>query len=157
MDILLIQILKLTLSVLLGLFIGFERTQQNKPTGMRDVALVSLGATLFAIIGLQFSAPTNMDMTRLLYAPIIGIGFLGSGAILKTKNKTEGITSASVLWAMVAIGLLCGVGDYILALVASIFVYFVLKLKHISIIIKSKRKKKHGRNCNKKKRSSDRV
>jgi len=142
MELLLVQTGKLLLSVVLGLFVGFERDQQNKPTGMRDVALVSLGATLFAIIGLEFSEPMNMDMTRLLYAPIIGIGFLGSGAILKTKNKTEGITSAGVLWAMVAIGLLCGIANYILAIIASMFVYLVLKLKHISIIIKTNKRKK---------------
>ena len=141
MEILYIQLAKILLSVFLGLFIGFERDQQDKPTGMRDVALVTLGATLFAIIGLEFHDQMNMDMTRLLYAPIIGIGFMASGVILQSKTKTKGLTSAGVLWAMVAIGLLCGIGKYILAIISSIIIYLLLKLKYVTVKMKKKRKR----------------
>lgn len=141
MDILLVQLGKILLSVVLGLFIGFERFQQDKPAGIRDVALVTLGATLFALVGLEFHDQVNMDMTRLLYAPIVGIGFMASGVIIQSKKKTKGLTSAGVLWAVVAIGLLCGIGKYVLAIVASIMIYLILKLKHVTIKIK-----KRGRN-----------
>ena len=127
MEILYIQLIKIVLSILLGLFVGFERDQQDKPTGMRDIALVTLGATLFALVGLEFIDYSNMDMTRLLYAPIIGIGFLGSGVIIQSNKKTKELTSAGVLWAMVAIGLLCGIGKYILAMISAVSIYLLLK------------------------------
>ena len=141
MELLYLQLAKIALAVFLGLFIGFERDQQNKPAGMRDVSLVTLGATLFALIGLEIVGIENADMSRLLYAPIIGIGFMASGVILQNKTKTKGLTSAGVLWAMVAIGLLCGLGKYILAIVSSIIIYLLLKFKHVTIKIQKRKKK----------------
>ena len=146
MDILLIQLGKIVLSVILGLFIGFERFQQDKPAGIRDVALVTLGATLFALVGLEFQNQANADITRLLYAPIVGIGFMASGVIIQSKTKTKGLTSAGVLWAVVAIGLLCGIGKYILAIISSIIIYSILKLKHVTIKIKLQRTKRAKNN-----------
>jgi len=136
-----IQLIKIGLSVFLGLFIGFERAQQDKPTGLRDVAMVTLGATLFAIIGFEFHNEMNMDMTRLLYAPVIGIGFMASGVILQSKTKTKGLTSAGVLWVMVAVGLLCGIGKYILAIISSIVIYLLLKLKYVTVKIRKRKKR----------------
>jgi len=128
-------VLKILISIILGLFMGYERSQQNKPAGIRDVALVTLGATLFALIGLTFKESSNLDMTRLLYAPIIGIGFLGSGVILQDKNKVEGLTTAGVLWVSVATGLLIAIDKYILSIISALSVYIILKLKYITIKI----------------------
>jgi len=145
---LLTDLMKVGISIGLGLFMGYERSQQQKPAGIRDVALVTLGATLFAIIGLSFIEPKNMDMTRLLYAPIIGIGFLGSGVILQNKNKIEGLTTAGLLWISVATGLLVGIGNYALAIVSALAVFLILKLKHITIKIEGNNNetKKHRNN-----------
>ena len=47
---LLINIGKLVLSMFLGLFVGYEREAWKKPAGIRDVGIVTLGATIFTII-----------------------------------------------------------------------------------------------------------
>ena len=135
--------IKIILSLLLSALIGIEREKQDKPAGLRTVMLVCLGATLFALVGLQFSNVTNnprYDILRLLYAPIVGIGFLGGGVIMKRKKDIEGITTASTLWVMVAVGLLCGIGEYYLAVLSTLFTYLVLLLGHWEIKIKKKRK-----------------
>jgi len=135
--------IKIILSLLLSTLVGIEREKQDKPAGLRTVMLVCLGATLFALIGLQFSNVTNnprYDILRLLYAPIVGIGFLGGGVIMKRKKDIEGITTASTLWVMVAVGLLCGIGEYYLAVLSTLFTYLVLLLGHWEIKIKKKRK-----------------
>ena len=137
------QSIKIILSLLLSALIGIEREKQDKPAGLRTVMLVCLGATLFALVGLQFSNVTNnprYDILRLLYAPIVGIGFLGGGVIMKRKKDIEGITTASTLWVMVAVGLLCGIGEYYLAVLSTLFTYLVLLLGHWEIKIKKKRK-----------------
>jgi len=138
-----INSIKIILSLLLSALVGIEREKQDKPAGLRTVMLVCLGATLFALIGLQFSNVTNnprYDILRLLYAPIVGIGFLGGGVIMKRKKDIEGITTASTLWVMVAVGLLCGIGEYYLAVLSTLFTYLVLLLGHWEIKIKKKRK-----------------
>ena len=143
-------LLKISLSVFFGSAIGLEREQQNKPAGFRDVTLVCLGATLFAMIGLQFIDLKNLDMTRLLYGPIIGVGFLGSSCVLRTQYKLEGITTAAVLWCSVALGLLIGIGNYILAGIATIMIYLVLKFKRIKIELEKCHKKRKSKLSKKK-------
>ena len=133
------MISRLIISLILGLFIGWEREKNDKPCGLRTVALVSLGSTLFAIVGSLLLGDPSIDIARLFYAPIIGIGFLGGGVIMKRDKNIEGITTASVLWVMVAVGLLCGLGEYKLAIVATSLIYLILQLKQI------KRRKKRGK------------
>ena len=125
----LIPISKIALGLLLSSLIGLERETTDKPMGLRGIMLVTLGTVLFTIIALTLKDAPNLDMTRLLYAPIIGIGFLGSGVIIEKKGHAQGITTAAVLWAMVGIGLLTGLGMFNLAIVSTLAIYFILKLK----------------------------
>lgn len=132
----LIPITKIALAILLSSLIGIERETTDKPMGLRGIMLVTLGTTLFAVIAWTIIAPSNWDMARLLYAPIIGVGFLGSGVIIEKKGLAQGITTASLLWAMVAIGLLIGVGQFVLAIISTLAVYVILKIKILEDRIK---------------------
>ena len=143
---------KVGLALLLSILVGFEREQSKKPVGLRDIALVTLGATFFAIlalelakIGIQYPSHIRYDIGRIISYAVVGIGFLGSGVIMQNKNKLEGITTASTLWAMVGTGLFCGLGLYELALISGLCVYLILKSKHIRITIAKVRKKRKKR------------
>ena len=130
---------KIGLSVLLGLIVGWEREHNDKPCGLRSITLVCLGTTLFAIIGQLLFGDSSIDISRLYYAPIVGIGFLGGGIIMKRGKNIEGITTASTLFAVVGIGLLCGLGEYLLASISTAIIYGILLLKYVQIkIIKCK-------------------
>lgn len=132
----LIPLTKIGLALLLSSLVGIERETTDKPMGLRGIMLVTLGTTLFAIIALTFKDQFNLDMTRLLYAPIIGIGFLGSGIIIEKKGHAQGITTATVLFAMVGIGLLSGLAMYELAIISTLAIYLILKLKVLEERIK---------------------
>jgi len=147
MDILLTDILKIALSAILGLLVGYERDKHDKPAGMRDIALVTAGATIFTVIGLKLTNIPGADMTRLLHASILGIGFLGSGVIIQNKSHLEGITTACVLFIAVGLGLLCGLGEYTLAVFSSIMIYGILQLKWLKEIIYKRIAKKRGKNA----------
>ena len=150
MDILLVDIFKITLSAILGLLVGYERDKHGKPAGLRDISLVTAGATIFAIIGLKLIDIPGADITRLFHASILGIGFLGSGVIIQNKNHLEGITTACVLFVAVGLGLFCGLGDYILAIFSAIMIYAILQLKWLKEIIYNKINQKRGKNGKKK-------
>jgi len=60
---------------------------------------------------------------------------------MQTKHKLEGITTAGVLWSMVSVGLLCGIGLSILAMISTSFIYFILKIKYIRIKLEKRKKK----------------
>ena len=139
---------KIGLALLMSVLVGFEREQSKKPAGLRDIALVTIGATFFAILALELvtiAGNVRYDMGRIIAYTVVGIGFLGSGVIMQNKNKLEGITTASTLWAMVSTGLFCGLGLYELALISGLCVYIILKSKHIRITIAKTRKKRKKR------------
>jgi putative Mg2+ transporter-C (MgtC) family protein len=56
-----------------------------------------------------------------------GIGFLGAGLILHTRNRTVGITSAATVWVVASIGMACGAGLYLESLLSTIIVFISLK------------------------------
>lgn len=124
---------RIGLSLLLGTIIGLERETQDKPAGLRTTILVTLGATLFTIISIILrSIEGNYDLGRIIAYCIVGIGFLGAG-VIKGGKDGEGVTTASVLWVSVGVGILCGLGEYILAIISTIIIYLVLKLKYIKV------------------------
>ena len=67
----------------------------------------------------------NTDITRIGAQVVSGIGFLGAGSIIVTRNNhISGLTTAAGLWASACIGLAIGVGFYEGAIVGTIAVYF---------------------------------
>ena len=116
-------IYRLILGTIIGAIIGAERSFFHKQAGLRTFALVSLGATLFSIIALNF----NQDSTsRILANIVMGIGFLGGGLIYFYQEKLQGITTAAALWVTAAIGAAIGQGYYLEVFVSSILVLLVL-------------------------------
>ena len=115
-------LLKLALSLALGMLIGLEREIHKKPAGMRTHTLVCVGATLFAVMSVSFVE----DPARIAAGVVTGIGFLGAGMILQAKDKIIGLTTAAELWALAAIGLAVGMGSYFAAIAAAFAVLLVL-------------------------------
>jgi len=130
------SIIKISLILLLSGLIGIEREIHDKPVGARSIMLVALGTVLFVIAGLSVLGLTNADMARLLYAPIMGIGFLGSGILIQKQGQVSGITTATTLWAIVGIGLIIGMGIYELGIISTLIIYSILKSKKIEEKIK---------------------
>ena len=123
-------IIRMIISFLLSMIIGFEREISLKPAGLRTHVLVCLGSTLFTILSLY--AFPGADPSRLAASIAIGIGFIGAGTILKTKEeKIIGLTTAATLWTVASIGVAVGAGFYLLASVVAIFTYLILKIGKI--------------------------
>lgn len=108
-------ILKLLLATVLGAVIGWERFIDRKPAGLRTHTLVCLGSTAFMVAAesaLTASGGNAWDVTRVMQGVITGIGFLGAGSILQSKDgSVRGLTTASTVWLVAAVGIAVGVGD----------------------------------------------
>src|SRR3989344_316200 len=102
-------ILRLVVAVLLGMVIGVERGFVHKEAGMKTHALVSLGAAVFIIISEMISSKyagmISLDPTRIASQIIVGIGFLGAGAIILQGNRLLGLTTAGGRWVAAGGGL----------------------------------------------------
>lgn len=141
----LIYLLRIALSFFLGLIIGIEREQQDKPAGLRTILFITLGATLTVIFSLKYTNITeSFDAIRAIAYYLVAIGFVGGGIIGRRQGKVEGITTAALLLPISVIGFMVGIGEYIFAIVATLLIYFVLKLKYLKIqlITKKQRRKR---------------
>ncbi len=95
------------LATLLGLAIGVERQWRSRMAGLQTMALVSMGAALFLILG-AYSFQGDGDPTRVAAQIVSGIGFLGAGVIMKQGASVTGLNTAATLWAAAAVGALAG-------------------------------------------------
>ena len=124
MEILSEDVIKILLSVLCGGIMGFEREYQNKSAGFRTIILISLGATVFTIVSQRIGGSDD----RIAANIITGIGFIGAGVIFKGSLDVKGLTTAAVIWVAAAIGMLIGIGDYLLSVLLALFVLLILSL-----------------------------
>jgi putative Mg2+ transporter-C (MgtC) family protein len=94
---------------LAGMIVGLERQLRGKPAGMRTSALICIGTYIFVAIT-RHVANSMTDPSRIIGQVITGIGFLGAGVILARQGNIVGVTSASAIWVLAAIGAVIGVG-----------------------------------------------
>lgn len=119
---------RLTLGLVLGAAIGFERELHRQPAGFRTHSLVALGAALFTIVSAYGFAGASVDPTRIAAQIVSGIGFIGAGAILQYSGNIRGLTTAASLWSVAAIGMAAGAGMLVMAVVGTVLILVVLAL-----------------------------
>ena len=113
---------RLTLSVILGGFIGMERGRRGRAAGLRTHILVCLGAAMASLLGVFVTKELEIssDASRIAAQVISGIGFLGAGTIvIKGRFRVSGLTTAAGLWATASIGLALGYAFFEGALIAA--------------------------------------
>ncbi|MFW6319640.1 MAG: MgtC/SapB family protein [Bacillota bacterium] len=133
----------LGLTILFVGLIGYERQRRNKIAGLTTHILVALGAAGLTIVqeymiydAIQFIQTLPEDFKgevviqrqRIVAQIVSGIGFLGTGAIIKTNGYISGLTTASTLWIGAIIGIIFGYGYYWLGITLSLLVLFVLTI-----------------------------
>jgi putative Mg2+ transporter-C (MgtC) family protein len=128
--------LRLILTVVAGLLIGYNRTERGKAAGLRTTLLVCLAAS-FAMIQVNLLMPTAgrppdsfvmNDLMRLPLGILTGVGFIGAGAIIRRDNIVVGVTTAATLWYVTVIGLCLGGGQIELGVAATVVGFLALWL-----------------------------
>jgi len=124
------SIFKMVLSMLLGAVVGFERKRKGQTAGVRTFSLIAMGATLAMLLSIyvpqEYMGLKNGDPGRIAAQVITGIGFLGAGAIIQMKGSVRGLTTAAGIWMVAIIGMAVGVGMYVLSILASALILFIL-------------------------------
>jgi putative Mg2+ transporter-C (MgtC) family protein len=127
-------LLRLGVAIALGSLVGLEREYHEHSAGMRTIALVTLGCALFTIVSaygflnLVGTLHLTLDPTRIASYIVAGIGFLGAGTIFMSREneRIKGLTTAASIWVMAAIGIACGAGLLLEAIVTTALVMLVL-------------------------------
>ena len=123
--------LRLLLAAVLGAVIGSQRERASKPAGLRTHTLICLGAALFTVVS-AYGFGEAANPTRIAAGIVTGIGFIGAGAILRSREGiVAGLTTAATIWTVAGIGMAAGAGLYIIAAVATAITLVVLFLPHV--------------------------
>jgi len=110
--------LRLVAALAVGALFGLNRELHGKPAGLRTHALVSLGAAAAAILILRapdgrLTADPNA-ISRVIQGILTGVGFLGAGVILRDPaGHVTGLTTAATIWVCAVLGLVCGLGYWV--------------------------------------------
>lgn len=123
-------IIRLVFSLIAGAIIGLEREAHKQPAGLKTHMLICLGSTLIMLLSIyipfSFNTTQTGDPGRIAAQVITGVGFIGAGAILRMGINVRGLTTATSIWAIAAVGLAIGAGMYFAALVAVALILIVL-------------------------------
>jgi putative Mg2+ transporter-C (MgtC) family protein len=127
-------LMRLAAATAAGVAIGLNRDLNNKPIGMRTLALVALGAAAVTVSAIQFSVMGDHPdaLSRVVQGVIqgimAGISFIGAGVVLRDHARQEvtGLTTAATVWITAALGIACGLGAWLVVGATLVLALFVL-------------------------------
>jgi putative Mg2+ transporter-C (MgtC) family protein len=127
-------VLRIIVAAVLGAIIGYEREKSHKPAGLRTHIFVCMGACLFTIASF-YLLPENIsdsaDATRIAAGIVAGISFISAGSIIALRGDIKGLTTAASLWVIAAIGLMIGLGNYLLPIITTVIAYSILRFDRV--------------------------
>ncbi len=114
--------LKLFCALFAGSVIGLERAAHGRPAGIRTYCLICLSsaaliqALLHMVIWMPHVSPQmyRADSIRLMQAVSEGMAFLCVGIIFRQGLTFRGLTSAAAIWLTAFIGILFGIGFFVI-------------------------------------------
>jgi putative Mg2+ transporter-C (MgtC) family protein len=124
--------LRIVAAFVMGGALGWERERRSRAAGLRTYMLVCVGACIIMLTNQYiYQVFHTGDPVRMGAQVVSGIGFLGAGTIVVTKqNQIKGLTTAAGLWAAAAVGLALGIGFYEAAVVGGLLIFLILTAMH---------------------------
>ncbi len=135
-------LLRMVLSSICGVVIGFERSKRLKEAGVRTHCMVACGAALMMIVskygfadlmssaGDYLAGSRGADPARIAAGVVSGVSFLGAGVIVRTGTSIKGLTTAAGIWATSAVGLALGAGMYFVGIMGAVLIIAEQFLMH---------------------------
>jgi putative Mg2+ transporter-C (MgtC) family protein len=126
------NLVHLGIAYLLALPIGFDRGETSSGAGLRTFPLVAVAACGYTLVGISVLSSTDAE-ARVLQGIITGIGFIGGGAILKTRDMVKGTATAASIWNTGLIGMAVAFQRYEIAILMSAINFVTLRyIKHLT-------------------------
>jgi len=113
---------RLLAASILGGLVGLEREFRKKASGIRTNMMICLGCAFFTLLSVVIAGENSPNRGQIAANIVQGIGFLGAGLILHTRSRVLGLTSAATVFVVASIGMACGAGLYLPALLGTAIV-----------------------------------
>ena len=121
------HVVNLAVAYVLALPIGWNREREERSAGIRTFPLVAMAACGFVLVAIGVLGAASPGQARILEGLMVGVGFIGGGAILKHGTQAVGTATAASLWATGALGAAVGYGLYDIAVILSAITYVTLR------------------------------
>ena len=110
----------------LSLPVAWDREVESRGVGLRTFPLVAVAACGYTLVGISVLDSTDAE-ARVLQGIITGIGFIGGGAILKSKGNVMGTATAASIWNTGLIGIAVAFARYEIALIMALINFVTLR------------------------------
>ncbi|WP_445683306.1 MgtC/SapB family protein [Sporosarcina sp. FSL W7-1349] len=154
--------LRIIVSALVGMFLGWDRSAKNKPAGLKTFTFVSVSCTLITLVSIHSAVDfgssninNRMDPMRLTAQIVSGLGFLGAGLIMKDGFRVTGLTSAAMIFFAGGVGIGIGAGYYGFVLFAVLVTFILAKVSQWIEHRETKGKEKQEKKKDKKEKSEE--
>jgi putative Mg2+ transporter-C (MgtC) family protein len=118
---------RLAIAFALALPIAWDREQRERSAGLRTFTLVAISTCGFLIAARSAIGPSADVESRVWQGLLTGIGFIGSGAILKTEDGVRGTATAASIWNTAAVGAAVAYDAFDIAIALSVINFAVLR------------------------------
>lgn len=123
---------RILVATICGLIVGWERELKSKVAGIRTNVLVCVGSAILTSIAYIINKENpDADPGRIIGQIVTGVGFLGGGVIFKMNDRITGVTTASFIWIMCALGILAGMGFVYVPIVCTAGLIILSLLFHV--------------------------
>lgn len=106
---------------------ALDREAASRSAGLRTYPLVAIAACGYTLVGFSILDSTDAE-ARVLQGVITGIGFIGGGAILKSRGSVSGTATAASIWTTGLIGIAVAADRFEIAVVLSAMTSATLRL-----------------------------
>jgi len=106
------HLVHLLVAFVLALPIGWNRARTERSAGLRTFPLVAMASCGLVQTAISILGPDAPSHANILQSIVIGVGFIGAGAIIRQGDITTGNATAASVWVVGIIGAAVGYGYY---------------------------------------------
>jgi putative Mg2+ transporter-C (MgtC) family protein len=112
----------------LALPIGWEREQAQHSVGLRTFPLVAMASCGYVMLADSVSGGDAAARSRIIQGLTTGIGFIGGGAIMRSRGNVHGTATAASIWNTGVIGAAIAESRFEIAVILSLLNLVTLHL-----------------------------
>ena len=129
----------LIIAYLMALPIGWNREKAERTAGLRTFPLVAVASCGFVLAARSMAGESPEALARIIEGAIVGMGFIGGGAILRHKESVRGTATAASLWVTGAVGVSVGLGSLDIAVILTALTFVTLwMLSPLKAVVRGK-------------------
>ena len=122
-------VLRILVSVVIGIVVGWERASKRHSAGLRTFVLITLASTVAMLLDCCIVQTSQTRLYLFSAAAIVAISIICVNSILySSRSQIKGLTTSAALWACGIVGLAAGAGLFALTLTAFVLLVVCLSM-----------------------------